>query len=37
MQAHELAACAAVFDLMQAFKLADPVVHMDDVIAGFQL
>ena len=36
-QAHEFAARAAVFDLMQSLELADAVVDVDDVVAGLQL
>ena len=36
-QQHEFAAVAAGFDLAKSFKLADAVVHVDHVVAGFQL
>src|SRR5258708_31717193 len=35
-QAHECAARAAVFDLMQSLKLADAMVDVDDVIPRLQ-
>ncbi len=36
-QAHELAAGAAIFNLVQSLKLADSVIHVHDVIPGLQL
>src|SRR5439155_1369849 len=36
-QQHEFAAVATGFDLAKSFKLADAVVHVDHVVAGFQL
>src|SRR5258708_11546977 len=37
LEQHELTAVAAGFDLAKALELADAVVHVNDVVAGFQL
>ena len=36
-QAHELAARAAIFNLVQSLELADAVIHVNDVIPGLEL